>query len=148
MSHRFKVVSGGPYPHFITLSIARWLPVFVEGRYIEIVLSSLEHVRSERGLAIHAYVIMPTHLHLIVTALRDDLPAVIRDFKKFTARRLYEQMEEDGWKLHTWMFPRGDLHSRVLHSKGGLHPPEPGPQGACGRRREVLPLERLRVCRW
>ena len=104
MAHRFKVIHGGPYPHFITMTIVRWLPVFVSGEYFNIMLSSLNYVREHRGLAVHAYVIMPTHIHAVVTAGQDDLPAIMRDVKKFTARRIYEQAEQDGSKLHTWMF--------------------------------------------
>lgn len=106
MSNRFKVVHGGPYPHFITTSIVEWLPVFISGAYFETVLDSLSHLRENRGLLIHSFVIMPTHIHAILTASHDDLPAIIRDFKKFTARRIYELAKADGNDLYTWMFKR------------------------------------------
>lgn len=90
MAHRFKVIKGGPYPHYITCTVVRWVPVFTSGPYFGIITDSLKHLRDNRGLLIHTYVIMPTHLHLIVTAANDDLSAIIRDFKRFTARAIHE----------------------------------------------------------
>ena len=52
----------------------------------------------------NAYVIMPTHIHAILTATNDDLSAIVRDFKKFTARNIYHQAEQDGDRLAVWIF--------------------------------------------
>ena len=104
MANRFKVVTGGPYPHFVTQSIVRWYPVFISGPYFKIMRDSLNYLRENRDVLVHAYVIMPTHIHVILTAMKDDLSAVIRDFKRFTARSIEKQAEEDGNKLLTWLF--------------------------------------------
>ena len=72
MANRFKVVTGGPYPHFITTTVVRWLPVFVSEAYFDIVINNLQYLREHRGLLIHAYVIMPTHLHGIIILLDGD----------------------------------------------------------------------------
>jgi putative transposase len=104
MAHRYKVIHGGPYPHLVTCTIVRWLPVFVSGPYFAVITDSLTHIRQNRDVAIHAYVIMPTHIHVILTALRDDLSDVMRDFKKFTSRAIYQCAEGEGNKLLTWLF--------------------------------------------
>jgi putative transposase len=125
MAHRFKVVRGGPYPHFVTLSIVRWLPVFITGEAIGVVLSSLEHVREHRGLLAHAYVVMPTHIHLIVTASHDDLPDIMRDLKKFTSRRIFEHSEASGDRLNTWIFRKAaesEARSRFKVWQDEYHP--------------------------
>jgi putative transposase len=75
----------------------------VSGPYLRIITNSLAYLRRERGLAIHAYVIMPTHFHAIVTAVKDDLSAIMRDFKRFTGRAIYTQAEEDGNQLLAWL---------------------------------------------
>jgi len=106
MANRFKVVHGGPYPHFVTASVVRWLPVFVAGPYFKIVLRSLDHLRAERGLLVHAYVIMPTHLHAILTASKDDLSAVVRDFKRFTAGAIYGEAKAEGNRVLVRTFER------------------------------------------
>ena len=130
MDTRFKVVQGGPYPHFVPLTIVRWYPVFVSGPYFKIVLDSLNYLRGNRGVLLHAYVIMPTHLHAIVTATSDDLSEVIRDFKRFTARSIEKQAEEDGNRLLTWLFKNScrdarakskvwqdEFHPEVVHTR-------------------------------
>ena len=104
MAHRYKVIQGGPYPHLVTCTIVRWLPVFISGDYAGIILDSLRYLRDNRDVLIHAYVIMPTHFHAILTAQRDDLAAVMRDLKKFTSRAIYQLAEETGNQLLTWFF--------------------------------------------
>ncbi|MFN7100562.1 MAG: transposase [Flavobacterium sp.] len=42
----------------------------------------------EKGLSVHAYVYMTSHIHLIVSAFEGELQNVIRDFKKYTSKRL------------------------------------------------------------
>ena len=125
MAHRYKVLTGGPYPHLITCSIVRWFPVFTSGEYFRIIVDSLQYLRANRGLAVHAYVIMPTHLHAVVTALKDDLSAIMRDFKKFTSRLIYEQSESSGNALMSWVFrtsvPKGEA-SRFSVWQDEFHP--------------------------
>ncbi|MCE5324226.1 transposase [bacterium] len=113
MSHRFKVVRGGPYPHFVTLTIVRWYPVFISGSYFRIILDSIKHLRESRGLLIHAYVIMPTHVHAIITATNDDLSAIVRDFKRFTARSIENQADGDGNRLLCWIFRNSNKDERA-----------------------------------
>ncbi len=91
----------------------RWYPVFVSGPYFKIVLDSLNYLRGNRSLLVHAYVIMPTHLHAIVTATNDDLSEVMRDFKRFTARSIEKQAEEDGTRLLTWLFKNSGRDARA-----------------------------------
>ena len=77
------------YPHFVTASIVKWLPVFVSSAPCEIIAESLRFCRCRKGLRIHAYVIMPTHLHMIVSA-ECDLSDVLRDLKRHTSKKLVE----------------------------------------------------------
>src|SRR5690349_6186774 len=99
MAHRFKVQKDGPYPHFVTCSIVRWLPIFISGPYFGILANSLRHMRAHRDLSVHGYVFMPTHMHAIVTARQDDLSEVMRDFKRFTSKMIHEQAITDGQRL-------------------------------------------------
>ncbi|MHB9037745.1 MAG: REP-associated tyrosine transposase [Armatimonadota bacterium] len=106
MAHRYKIIPGAAYPYLVTCTIVRWLPVFVSGPYFRVITDSLQHLRDNRGLAVHAYVIMPTHFHAILSAERDDLPEIMRDFKKFTSRAIYATAEQENNVLLTWMFQR------------------------------------------
>jgi REP element-mobilizing transposase RayT len=50
----------------LTYSIVEWLPVFVSQASCKIVTDSLTYCQREKHLRVRAYVIMPTHMHLIV----------------------------------------------------------------------------------
>lgn len=80
-------------PYFCTITVLDWTPVFIESRYIEPVIDSLNYSRAHKGLRLFAYVTMPNHLHLIAGA--DDLHAMMRDFKRFTSRTIHERLLED-----------------------------------------------------
>ena len=125
MAHRFKVTDEGPYPHFITATIVRWFPVFISGPYFEIVIKSLKHMHDNRDLAIYAYVIMPTHIHAVVMALNGDLSAIMRDFKRFTARAIYDQAKVEDNRLLTWIFEKeskNNPHANIKVWQDEFHP--------------------------
>jgi len=88
---RYRIAEQG-YPYFVTISIVKWLPVFVSAVPCEIIIDSLRFCREHKGLRVHAYIIMPTHLHLIVSA-EGDLSAILRDFKKHTSKKIVEYYE-------------------------------------------------------
>ena len=52
------------------------------------VLESLKFCQKEKGLDIYAWVIMTSHIHLIVSNDAEELPYIIRDFKTFTSKGL------------------------------------------------------------
>ena len=73
-------------------------------------LDSLAYCQKEKGLLIHAYCIMPSHLHLIISAVNNNLSDIIRDFKKFTSAKILKTIEENSkesrrnWML--WIFKK------------------------------------------
>jgi len=79
--------------HFITFSVVEWIDVFTRKIYRDIVLDSLKHCQSEKGLLIHCWCIMSNHLHLILSAKNHDLSDVLRDFKKFTSKQIIEAIK-------------------------------------------------------
>jgi len=96
----YKVNPRGGFPYFCTCTIMGWQPVFVDVPYRKIIMDSLCYCRQHKGIEINAYVIMLTHVHLILRPLPGvDLAGVMRDTKRYTAKRIFEQLEEDrrGW---------------------------------------------------
>jgi putative transposase len=79
--------------YFCTFSVTDWLPVFVSERPCQIVADSLRFCHDQKHLGVDAFVIMPTHLHLIVFDREWDparLQETLTDFRKFTGRHLAE----------------------------------------------------------
>jgi putative transposase len=77
--------------YYVTYSVVEWLPVFVAEATFGIVAESLKFCHQQKHLRINAYVIMPTHLHMIVFDADYDgerLGRTLTDFRKFTGRQL------------------------------------------------------------
>src|SRR5260221_2679421 len=77
--------------YFVTYSVVEWLPVFFTEATFNIVTKSLTFCHEQKHLRINAFVIMPTHLHMIVFDANFDNERLIRaltDFRKFTGRQL------------------------------------------------------------
>jgi REP element-mobilizing transposase RayT len=67
------------------------LPVFIAESTCRIVTDSLTFCHRQKHLRVNAFVIMPTHLHLIVFDADFDnarLGRTLTDFRKFTGRQL------------------------------------------------------------
>lgn len=74
--------------YFCTTTVTDWYPLFNEDDYCDIILGSLSYCRLHKGLKLHAYVLMPDHLHLIVSCTEGhSLPDIMRDFKRYTSRK-------------------------------------------------------------
>jgi hypothetical protein len=77
--------------YYLTYSVVEWLPVFVEEATCRIITDSLTHCTRNKHLCVNAFVIMPTHMHLIVFDAAFDstrLTRTLADFRKFTGRQL------------------------------------------------------------
>jgi putative transposase len=111
-------------PHFITCTIVVWLPVFTRPKYLEIITAFLAFCRQQKGLRLHAYVILDNHLHLVVSA--DNLSEVIRDFKRHTAKEILVAASQDNkqWLLKQFEFYKGVHKGKSQHQvwQEGVHP--------------------------
>ena len=82
--------------HFITFAVVEWVDVFTRSCYSDLVVESLRFCQKHKGLKIYAWVIMSNHLHLIVSATEGaNLSDILRDFKKFTAKRIIKAIQEN-----------------------------------------------------
>lgn len=76
--------------YFLTFTVVEWLDVFTRPLYKDIVIDSLRYCQQHKGLELYAYCLMTNHLHLIARAAEGyELSDIVRDFKKFTARRVF-----------------------------------------------------------
>jgi len=93
--HEIRIMSEGGYKirnkkeiHFITFAVVEWLDVFTRKEYRDILLESLRFCQKEKGLLLHGWCIMSNHVHLIASARNENLSDILRDFKKFTSKKL------------------------------------------------------------
>ena len=80
--------------YFCTDTIVGWQSVFMSLPFFQIIIDSLKYCHKEKGLLIHGYVIMPNHIHTILSALNHNLSDIIRDFKRYTSTRISGLLEE------------------------------------------------------
>jgi len=92
MSGKYKVRDSSAI-YFITLTIIDWVDLFTRQVYKHLILDSINYCRLNKGLKIYAYVIMTSHIHLIVSCQKEyKLEDTIRDFKKFTSKKLIDHI--------------------------------------------------------
>ncbi|GMQ88506.1 MAG: hypothetical protein BMS9Abin08_1760 [Gammaproteobacteria bacterium] len=78
-------------PHFMTITVLHWIPVFTRPATVDILLDSLRYLIKD-GLKVYAYVILENHLHLV--AQSNQLDRDIARFKSFTAKQLIRYLDE------------------------------------------------------
>ena len=128
MSEKYKVVDSSR-PTFITITVVDWVDLFIRRRYFKLLDDSINHCIRKKGLVVHAYVYMSSHIHLIVTTKQDNLPEIIRDFKKFTTKELVNLIKEAGESRKEWLLNKfGFAADRIKRNsnykiwKDGFHP--------------------------
>ena len=92
--------------YFVTFSVVNWIDVFTRNIYKDILLDNIRHCQKEKGLVIHAWVIMTNHVHMIISKSSIGvLPDIMRDLKKFTAYKIIGAiMESSQESRREWMF--------------------------------------------
>src|SRR5690606_25307621 len=69
-----------------------------------VIIDSLKYCQSHKGLTIFAYCLMPSHLHLFCRADGNfTLSEIMRDFKKFTSKKIIETMISEPESRRAWM---------------------------------------------
>ena len=92
MSEFRKTVPGEMY--FITLTVVGWIDLFTRPALADIVIENLKYCQKHKALNIYAYVIMPSHLHLIAaTETENVLSRIIGDFKSFTSKKIISHIK-------------------------------------------------------
>ena len=92
--------------HFITMTVVDWIDVFSRKIYRDIVVDSLNYCIKNKGMILYGYVIMSNHIHMIIQSEDEKLSELIRDFKKFTAKTVLDQIQAENESRKEWMLER------------------------------------------
>ncbi len=106
---RYKIYEEAQ-PHFLTMTIVEWIPLFTNPDIVTELLGSIRFTQKERGLILYAWVVMEHHLHLIAQA--PDLRKTIKEFKSYTARTIIDYLKQRRSKM--WL---NKLHKAKLKYK-------------------------------
>ncbi len=95
MSTKYKATTTEE-AYFITITTVGWIDVFTRLNQRYVILNALDYCQKEKDLEIYAYCIMSSHIHLLCKATNDTvLSDIIRDFKKFTAKKIIKTIIEE-----------------------------------------------------
>lgn len=121
MSDKYKIYDNDR-AYFVTLTTVGWIDVFTRVNHKLKIVESLKYCQQNKGLTIFGWCLMPSHLHMIVRA--DDiftLSEILRDFKKFTAKAILSQIENEPESRREWILSlfkqRGSQLKRVKNYK-------------------------------
>lgn len=81
-------------PYFLTFQVVGWADVFTRKKYRDFILENLSFCRKQKGLFLFGYVIMSNHIHLVVQQKDGQLSSWVRDFKKFSSKKLLKMIAE------------------------------------------------------
>lgn len=95
-------------PYFVSFATVHWIDLFTRKKYCYTIIDSLEYCQKEKDLILYAWCIMPSHLHLIIGTRENPLQNILRDFKRFTSKKLKSEIinhpQESRKKWLLWMF--------------------------------------------
>jgi putative transposase len=106
MGLKYKIHDQKDFYH-VTFTVVDWIDVFVRDSYKEIFISSVKYCQNEKGLLVGAWVIMTSHIHLIIGTKDKNIENIIRDMKSFTSRHLRKEIEQANYESRKeWMLQR------------------------------------------
>jgi len=109
MSSKYKI-GDGAIPHFVTFTVVGWVDVFSREQYKEILVESLDYSLKQKGLLLHAWVIMTNHAHLVISSDTAKIADIIRDVKKYTSKQIIKTLQDNEkesrkeWMLNIFSF--------------------------------------------
>lgn len=90
--------------YYLTLTVVGWIDIFTRKNYKDTIIGSLRYCIQNKGLNVYAYCLMTNHLHLIVNCNESfELKDVMRDFKKFSSKKILLQIQNEPESRREWM---------------------------------------------
>lgn len=103
MSDKYKMHEQGK-AYFLTLTVVEWIDVFTRNNHKLAIVDSLRFCQKNKGLEIFAWCLMPSHLHMIARSNgKNELVSILRDFKKYTSRKIIDQIINEPESRREWM---------------------------------------------
>ena len=94
MSRKYKFHNkAGLY--FVSFATVYWLDVFTRQVYFNVLVESIDYCRKEKGMELYCYCFMPSHVHFIFRSSQEKPMELLRDFKKYTAKKIIEAIENN-----------------------------------------------------
>ena len=114
MSDKYKMYEQDK-SYFLTMTVVGWIDVFTRKNHKLAIVRSLQYCQRNKGMEIFGWCLMPSHLHLIARSNgENELSDIIRDFKKYTSRKIVDQILEQPESRREWMLNQFEYAGRHL----------------------------------
>jgi len=101
--------------YFITMTVIEWIDLFTRLNHKNTIIDSLKYCQQKKGLEVYAFVIMPSHIHMLCRVKNGFIFSdFIRDFKRHTSKRLLRNILEEPESRREWLlkhFKEAALHA-------------------------------------
>jgi len=94
MSRKYKFHNPSA-AYFVSFATVFWIDVFTRQVYFDVLSDSIAYCRKEKGMELFAYCFMPSHIHLIFRDENENPSALLRDFKKYTAKKILKSIQNN-----------------------------------------------------
>jgi putative transposase len=95
------------FPYLVTTNAKDRRPLFAERSCCQIVIDTIRFLRTGLGHKVHAYVLMPDHIHLVVTPRESsNISHVMHSLKLHTAREIGALLGSKGGIWQTRFYER------------------------------------------
>lgn len=97
MAVRYKITFSSNNIYFITFTICDWQKVFVNDEYCNLVYKWFDYSKEKYNNKIHAYVIMPNHIHVLtyISSQSPNISKLIQNAKRFLAYGIVDLLKKD-----------------------------------------------------
>lgn len=103
MSTKYKATTTEE-AYFITITTVGWIDIFTRLTQKKILINALQYCQANKGLEIYAYCIMTNHIHLLCKGTNGFiLSDIVRDFKKFTSKKIIQTIINEPESRREWM---------------------------------------------
>lgn len=82
--------------YFITASTIDRIALFSEEKYAAIILDALSFFKNKKEILLFAFVLMPSHLHIIVKPQKLSIGRFLQSFGSLTAHKMIKLLKQDG----------------------------------------------------
>jgi len=113
MPEELKRYYGRGHLHFLTFSCYRRLPLLATVHARQLFLRELARVRAEYGFSLVGYVVMPEHVHLLISEPKKGTPStVLQMLKQRVSQKMRKKQRDANEKQARVAFPQPGKHSR------------------------------------
>ena len=85
MSRKYKFLDEGE-KYFVTYTLINWIDLFIRNEYKQIMLNSWQYCINNKGMELYGWVIMTSHIHMIIGSHGEYLKKIMQEMKQHTSR--------------------------------------------------------------